>query len=219
MAVHCTKCGEELLGAVNRCWRCGLEFEVRGGDSDRPPVRRPPVVSQEAVLVAELAGQDEADQDQADEGGERGPAPSATSEPRVTATIRRGSPFGDRGTATVEQVTVPLADDTLDLSPRRPRYPKFGGSSAGAALTFPLGLTSLLIAFFFPVGSLLLSATGIALGTWGLYSRHRGFALAGLLLCCLSLAVAGFNGTVEIYERMYGLKPWENADPSAAPMN
>src|SRR5262245_6556603 len=23
MAVHCSKCGEELLGAVNRCWKCG----------------------------------------------------------------------------------------------------------------------------------------------------------------------------------------------------
>jgi hypothetical protein len=26
MAIHCTKCGEELLGAVNRCWRCGQSY-------------------------------------------------------------------------------------------------------------------------------------------------------------------------------------------------
>jgi len=26
VAVKCSKCGEELLGAVNRCWRCGQAF-------------------------------------------------------------------------------------------------------------------------------------------------------------------------------------------------
>ncbi len=28
MAVHCSKCGEELLGAVNRCWRCGQTYAL-----------------------------------------------------------------------------------------------------------------------------------------------------------------------------------------------
>lgn len=28
VAVYCSKCGEELLGAVNRCWRCGKAYAV-----------------------------------------------------------------------------------------------------------------------------------------------------------------------------------------------
>lgn len=28
MAIRCSKCGEELLGAVNRCWRCGQAVVV-----------------------------------------------------------------------------------------------------------------------------------------------------------------------------------------------
>src|SRR5687767_8610293 len=31
MSVKCSKCGEELLGAVNRCWKCG-HMVVRGPD-------------------------------------------------------------------------------------------------------------------------------------------------------------------------------------------
>ncbi|TWT33354.1 hypothetical protein [Blastopirellula retiformator] len=43
MATICSNCGEELIGAVNRCWRCGREFEV-DALADMPPVRRSPVL-------------------------------------------------------------------------------------------------------------------------------------------------------------------------------
>jgi hypothetical protein len=43
MPVHCAKCGEELLGAVNRCWRCGTALVPQSGPSGIPPVRRAPV--------------------------------------------------------------------------------------------------------------------------------------------------------------------------------
>ncbi|PQO35360.1 hypothetical protein [Blastopirellula marina] len=39
MATICSNCGEELIGAVNRCWRCGREFEL-DALADTPPVRR-----------------------------------------------------------------------------------------------------------------------------------------------------------------------------------
>jgi hypothetical protein len=48
VAVHCSKCGEELLGAVNRCWRCGQAYAV-------PPPNTPPSSSgsgNELVLAA-----------------------------------------------------------------------------------------------------------------------------------------------------------------------
>ena len=43
MQVCCGKCGAELLGAVNRCWRCGTAVLSRPGDTRIPPVRRPPL--------------------------------------------------------------------------------------------------------------------------------------------------------------------------------
>jgi hypothetical protein len=204
MAVQCANCGEQLLGSVNRCWRCGQEFVARSGDVDIPPIRRSPVKSDNALLVAELAEQ---------EPGESSSLQQDSGPPAPSAMIRRGSPFADRGTATMEQVAAPAESETPTEAPLQPRYPRYGGSIAGVALTFPLGLLSLLVAFLFPIGGLILAAAGIALGVWGLYSRHRGLALAGILLCCLSLALAGFNGAVELYERIHGVSPWETSDP------
>ncbi|MFT5526168.1 MAG: hypothetical protein ACI9HK_004141 [Pirellulaceae bacterium] len=39
MAVSCAICGEELLGSVNRCWKCGNFVTSRPGDLAVPPVR------------------------------------------------------------------------------------------------------------------------------------------------------------------------------------
>jgi hypothetical protein len=39
MAVRCSKCGEELMGAVNRCWKCGQTFALHPEMDGRPPVR------------------------------------------------------------------------------------------------------------------------------------------------------------------------------------
>lgn len=43
MSVHCAYCGEELMGAVNRCWRCGRRFEHAPTPESEPPVRRAPI--------------------------------------------------------------------------------------------------------------------------------------------------------------------------------
>src|SRR5262245_20875352 len=52
MAVHCARCGEELLGAVNRCWKCGQEFRARPTVEGLPPVRDEVVA---AAAVAALS--------------------------------------------------------------------------------------------------------------------------------------------------------------------
>src|SRR6478752_7842357 len=56
MAVRCSKCGEELLGAVNRCWKCGQIFALHPEMDGTPPVRaeRPP---SNEPLPAAVAGQ------------------------------------------------------------------------------------------------------------------------------------------------------------------
>jgi hypothetical protein len=56
MALKCEKCGEELLGAVNRCWRCGTKVELGVPAAAHPPpspVARPP-----AAPPAEEPGED-----------------------------------------------------------------------------------------------------------------------------------------------------------------
>ncbi|EAQ77585.1 hypothetical protein DSM3645_08296 [Blastopirellula marina DSM 3645] len=70
----CSNCGEELIGAVNRCWRCGRDFEI-DALADIPPIRRmhilptylhsspivanaatsPPESAEEEIISAELA--------------------------------------------------------------------------------------------------------------------------------------------------------------------
>jgi hypothetical protein len=37
VAIHCSKCGEELLGAVNRCWRCGQAYAVSPSNTPSSP--------------------------------------------------------------------------------------------------------------------------------------------------------------------------------------
>ena len=43
MKVSCSNCGEELLGSVNRCWKCGTAIQPLAGDVQTPPVRRAPI--------------------------------------------------------------------------------------------------------------------------------------------------------------------------------
>ena len=57
MAVFCSKCGEELLGAVNRCWRCGHVFDAVPEEGGLPPVRRPATAPNDLgapLVVAEI---------------------------------------------------------------------------------------------------------------------------------------------------------------------
>ncbi|MFM7073758.1 MAG: hypothetical protein ACKO38_18380 [Planctomycetota bacterium] len=43
MKVHCGYCGEEMMGAVNRCWRCGHRFAATPAADGQPPIRRDPI--------------------------------------------------------------------------------------------------------------------------------------------------------------------------------
>lgn len=205
MAVQCAKCGEELMGAVNRCWRCGQEFVPRNSDTGLPPIRRLPLAAATRdVWDAELSD----------------PRPTTLDLPVVNGPVRenqparrvlrRGSPFGDRGAATLETMETKSALGKEDeAKEREAKYQKNGGAAASAVLTVPLGLISFAAAFLFPLAGFLLSILGLGMGIWGLKSRRRGLVIAGLLLCCLSLAIASFNGVVQIYVSQYGRAPWE----------
>ena len=49
MNIHCGECGEELFGAVNRCWKCGRTFALPPeAETLQPPVRRPAITLSDA---------------------------------------------------------------------------------------------------------------------------------------------------------------------------
>lgn len=55
MSVRCSKCGEELLGAVNRCWKCGQALALHPETDGRPPIRSPAAGGQEPLSARVLS--------------------------------------------------------------------------------------------------------------------------------------------------------------------
>lgn len=220
MAVNCANCGEELLGAVNRCWRCGTEMESRPGNTSLPPVRRAPIPAEVEYVPAVVAGEgqngDSPDSDAVVEAAlaeeaaaETPPADAAppTAYPPVVAR-RVGSPF-------VESIE-PSGDGPAERSPpakthyvvRQASYPRHLASIGGSIAALVLGILSL-IACFYTAGAVVTAVIGLLMGIWGLYSTRRGPAIIGILLCCVAMAIGGFNGVVWVYESQYGYKPWD----------
>jgi len=198
MAVLCTKCGEELLGSVNRCWRCGHEFVSRAGPVEQPPLRRSPIQDLlEGPLAAEVLDENETS------------APTEVSEP-AGRWSRRGSPFAQPGSDRSAHVD---RDTKVDAGPRLPEYPRNAGAIGGAVVAIALGSIGFGLAFVFPVGALIVTSLGLVMGIWGVYSRKRGAAILGLLICCVAFATAGFNGAVELYTYAHGVSPFETYVP------
>lgn len=56
MPSKCQQCGEELLGAVNRCWRCGTKVEL--GVLSGPPARTDPAAAPLPAAPAEVPNAD-----------------------------------------------------------------------------------------------------------------------------------------------------------------
>lgn len=117
MEVSCSRCGAELLGAVNRCWRCGQPVLSRSDGTDSPPVRRPPLrgpldvppwrpLDAEVLVVGPEGGGTEernaageraagVGERRADEGGEGGEGGESRAAGGASGErhVRRGSPF------------------------------------------------------------------------------------------------------------------------------
>ncbi len=222
MAVLCAKCGEELLGAINRCWRCGTEYESRSGDIEIPPLRRAPVASLVPPAPAELGSDRPPEQpdapleailidansvDVAQGGSLASGAPrSVDARHQGPQAMRRGSPFRS---SEIAADNVPVTDAILNAPPNATKYPKFPGATAGPAIATGLGLLSLGLAYPVPIAAVILSAVGLGLGVWGLYSKNHKAAILGLLICCGAIAVSGFFAAADVYRVIHGHAPWE----------
>lgn len=222
MGVKCANCGEELLGAVNRCWRCGTRIESHPGDIALPPVRRAPIPPQVEIAAAIVAEEDATD-DPADSNAvvEAALADGTTAEtpasdkasgeidanPPVVAR-RVGSPFADPAAASDDGSAERLQPPKTHFVVRQANYPRHVASAGGSIAALVLGILSL-IASFYTVGAVVTALIGLLMGIWGLYSTRRGPAIIGILLCCIAMAIGGFNGVVWVYESQYGYRPWD----------
>ena len=200
MSVRCAKCGEELLGAVNRCWKCGQIFARHPEIDGLPPVRmeRPPAAGEplEAIVL-----DDEAEAGNAAAGA----APVALAAPPATS-------FPPPPVAPVVQyIPRPIAPPPTTgeiIEARRSSLTAMGGT-VGAIV---LGIFAVCISpFWFP--GALIGLLGLALGIWGLYSPRRGWALAGVLLCCLGIGLGAFRGASDIYILIQKNQPVERDEP------
>lgn len=225
MAVYCSQCREELLGAVNRCWRCGAAFVPQAGSGQAPPVRiNPP--------PAEVQSRPETPQAPWQPASQAGPQPASQvvlqpapvspsdQAPPLTAILagqadlpaleaivqpdgRRGSPFADNSILTAPSVSerpVQRWGATPSYVPPAPAayQPRHAAAVAGVFASLMLGALSLVVGWF-TGWAVVTAALGVAMGVWGLFSNRRWLAVAAIALCCLALATMGVRQAILIY--------------------
>lgn len=215
MPVQCAKCGEELLGSVNRCWKCGTEFASRPGPSNTPPVRRSPLspsTINPVVAVAVTARSADANADSADLDKEQPAPPTGESveSAKSRRELRTGSPFAGSVRPSAMAATATNSSAQVRRVPLAPVYPRNAAARGGAIAAFVVGLLAFAFSFF-TVAALVVAVLGMGMGVWGLHSDRRGMAMIGVLLCCLAIGISGYNGVVELYVRTYGISPWDEA--------
>lgn len=189
MAVLCSHCGEELMGAVNRCWKCGKPIVSHSGPLDVPPVRRSPIVGPlNAPLEATVLDE-----------------PTTVTEPQV---LRRGSPFVRNATtlrvAGAQKVERKEAPPTVNSPPASDAV----GPQFASLVAVGLAVVAWGVSFRVPIASVCLALFVIVLGVWGLFGSRRGVAIFALLLGCTALAWGAFGTVVQIYQMMYGVHPF-----------
>ena len=198
MAVHCSECGEEVLGAANRCWRCGREFRMSADAEGKPPIRRNPVELSRVVVPS------------IDESGEP-PDSELASTPSTKTEPAEPVPGADSEAPVIELPT----NNERQRNDRQLRTRQLFGLFAGisALLIAMLAVSAVSYSWWSQRPLLLLPALmasllGIGLGIGTLNSRGRVFAMVALLLSIAALAIAGFFLLIELYGLVVGVHPF-----------
>jgi len=137
-----------------------------------------------------------------------GDGEEAAAEPVVARRV--GSPFAEAASGAGTADRPPPAKTHYVVT--RPKYPRHMASVGGSIAALVLGILSL-TASFYTSGAVITAVVGLFMGIWGLYSTRRGPAILGILLCCVAMAIGGFNGVVRVYEYHHGYKPWDVPSP------
>lgn len=200
MAVHCAKCGEELLGAVNRCWKCGQFFARHPETDGLPPVRmeRPPAAGEplEAIVLDDA------------------PAGSTTQSQAAAVAVAAApaASFPPPLAPAVQFIPKPIAPPPSTaqiVEARRKSLVAMGGTVGG----FVLGVFALVLAPFNSL-AVVVGLIGIGLGVWGLHSPRRNWALVGLLICCLAIGLGAYRGANDLYVYIKNQQPMEIEEPA-----
>lgn len=179
MTVRCAICGEELLGAVNRCWKCGQQFAARPTVEGLPPVRADlPGAGSEPLEAKVLDDAAVAVLDQ--------PGAYPAAEPAIFS-------YPPHPLATPLPTPLPLP--SLHRPVKHPPNIAALGGAYGAVL---LGLFGLALAPF-RFEAAIVALVGLFAGLWGIYSPRRNWALIGMLLCALAIGLGTFTGVRQLY--------------------
>jgi hypothetical protein len=214
MSVRCAKCGEELLGAVNRCWKCGQKFDLRPEIDGRPPVRLEmptEAAAVEAILLEEPPAEPSSGSDTAGPAAAPAAADAAYYPPApawTAAVAKKPTPAIPRSIPR----SVVNASDIVEA--RRKSAMAMGGTVAAIVL----GLFAIVIAPF-RFEAAFIALIGVIMGIWGLYSPRRNWALAAMLLCCLAVGLGAFTGARQILlwlESQREIQMDEPVDPNSA---
>jgi hypothetical protein len=186
-AVRCSKCGEELLGAVNRCWKCGQAYALPPEKDGRPPVRAAAMVSANEPLEAVVVGE-------------------ATSLPNgVVGATPAPLPVA------IPRVIQPRPRSATELiDARRAGIMAMGGTVASLVL----GVFAAILSAIWPPAALI-AVLGLIMGIWGLSSPRRNWALVGMLLCCLAIGLGSFGVAKGIYLEVKNRKALTIDEPAA----
>src|SRR5262245_55654263 len=183
MAVHCSKCGEELLGAVNRCWKCGQTFALHPEMDGRPPRRTEAAVAGNEPLNAVVV------------------EPTAASAPPLVG----GPAQADHHFAAVPAAGPTLLPVARVVQPRRASAAELVDARRAGMMAMGGTVTSLVLGVFaaglavvWPPAAMI-AVLGLVMGIWGLSSPRRNLALVGMLLCCLAIGVGTFGVVRNIY--------------------
>jgi hypothetical protein len=172
LAVHCGNCGEELLGAVNRCWKCGTASPA---DVSAPTTNATPTAetaNADDPIWAEII-EENADFQSTEHGME--------------------APIANEQTEAAGQPSYYLPNS----GPPRNRLAQ--SAIGGAIGSVVLGLIGL-VGSFFSVASLVVSTVGFGLGLWGLISDKKALATVGLIICLVAILVGGYQGVRLLYD-------------------
>ena len=183
MTVRCARCGEELLGAVNRCWKCGQQFAALPTVDGLPPVR--------AEIVAAVAAAE--------------PTGPRVLEARVLEEASASQSAASEPTAAppVAVLVAPPPMPAHPLSTPRPQrvavaQPTNVAAVGGAYAAFLLGIFALAISGFRYEGAIV-AFVGLLAGVWGIYSPRRNWALVGMLLCAVAMGLGTYTGARQLY--------------------
>lgn len=201
MSVRCAKCGEELLGAVNRCWKCGQVFQ-RHPESDGLPPRR---VEWQASSVAALDAVVLEDSSLEPEVPARS---SAVSPPAAQMPAAPAHPVSPYAMPRPKPPAAPMGAHLVES--HRQSLIAMGGT----VTSLILGVFGLTLAVFRFEGAVI-ALIGLLMGVWGLYSRRRNWALLAMLLCAAAITLGTYRGVRDLYIYIKENQPVEATEPVA----